>query len=370
MSTISASTTSTTAYKVTADTTGTLVLQTGSSPTTAMTIDGSQNVGIGTSAGTTTVSSGLAINNATAANYPGLEIQTAGVTRMYFNANNAASYIATVGTNPLAFYGNGSERMRIDSSGNVGIGTSSPSYRLDAWTTATSTTVGANTVGAFYSNGNGYDANIRFGDNVNASARIGYTSGSLYFYTNGAERARIDTSGNLLVGTTSASYNTISSGNGYALDVVQTTNNNSGMRLNNAYTTGTINCIAFYTGATYRGAIQFNGTTVSYTSASDYRLKENVQPMTNALATVAALKPVTYTWKENQTAGQGFIAHQLQEYFPEAVSGTKDALDEEGNPHYQGIDTSFLVATLTAAIQEQQALIVQLTQRIETLEAK
>jgi hypothetical protein len=88
--------------------------------------DASGNVGIGTTAGTTTVSSGLAINNATAANYPGLEIQTAGVTRMYFNANNDASFITSVGTNPLAIYTNSAESMRFDSSGNVGIGTSLP----------------------------------------------------------------------------------------------------------------------------------------------------------------------------------------------------------------------------------------------------
>ena len=86
------------------------------------------NVGIGTSNGITTVSSGLAINNATAGNYPGLEIQTAGVTRMYLNANNAESYITSVGTNALVTSTNGSERMRIDSNGNVGIGTSS--YRF------------------------------------------------------------------------------------------------------------------------------------------------------------------------------------------------------------------------------------------------
>jgi hypothetical protein len=88
------------------------------------------NVGIGTSLGTNTVSSGLAINNATVDSYPGLEIQTNGTTRMYFNANNAASYIASVGTSPLAVYTNGSERMRIDSAGNVGIGKTA-SYPLD-----------------------------------------------------------------------------------------------------------------------------------------------------------------------------------------------------------------------------------------------
>jgi hypothetical protein len=89
--------------------------------------DASGNVGIGTTTGITTVSSGLAINNPTATNYPGLEIQTSGVTRMYFNANNAASYISSVGTNPLAIYTNGSERMRIDSSGNLLVGTTSSS---------------------------------------------------------------------------------------------------------------------------------------------------------------------------------------------------------------------------------------------------
>jgi hypothetical protein len=75
-------------------------------------------------------------------------------------------------------------------------------------------------------------------------------------------------------------------------------------------------------------------------------------------------------WRCNGTDGQGFIAHELQEVCPEAVNGEKDAVDAEGNPVYQGIDTSFLVATLTAAIQEQQALITDLTTRLAALEAK
>jgi hypothetical protein len=92
--------------------------------------------------------------------------------------------------------------------------------------------------------------------------------------------------------------------------------------------------------------------------------------MTGALDVVSALKPVTYTWKVDGSEGQGFIAHELQEVVPDCVSGEKDAVDTEGNPQYQGIDTSFLVATLTAAIQEQQTIINDLKARVETLETK
>jgi hypothetical protein len=83
---------------------------------------------------------------------------------------------------------------------------------------------------------------------------------------------------------------------------------------------------------------------------------------------VALLKPVTYKWKVDGSDGQGFIAHELNEVVPDCVSGEKDAVDADGNPVHQGIDTSFLVATLTAAIQEQQALIIALTTRITALE--
>jgi len=79
---------------------------------------------------------------------------------------------------------------------------------------------------------------------------------------------------------------------------------------------------------------------------------------------------VTYKWKADGSDGEGFIAHELQEVCPQAVTGQKDAVDENGKPKYQGIDTSFLVATLTAAIKEQQALIESLTARVAQLEGK
>jgi hypothetical protein len=205
----------------------------------------------------------------------------------------------------------------------------------------------------------------------------------------GTERARIDSSGNLMVGQTST-------GSKFAI-----TQSIADWCINlNAVPSGTQYFTVFRYNGTLIGQITGNNTSTAYTTTSDYRLKENVQPMTSALATVAQLKPVTYTWKEDGSEGQGFIAHELQAVVPDAVVGEKDAtkieqyeispavpatFDEEGNeltpaveavmgerevPAYQGIDTSFLVATLTAAIQEQQAIITTLTERITALENK
>ena len=118
------------------------------------------------------------------------------------------------------------------------------------------------------------------------------------------------------------------------------------------------------------GRIHTTSSATTYATSSDYRLKENVVPMVGALDKVALLKPVTYSWKIDGSDGQGFIAHELQVVLPDAVVGEKDAVDAEGNPQYQGIDTSFLVATLTAAIQEQQTIINDLKARVTALEAK
>jgi hypothetical protein len=103
------------------------------------------------------------------------------------------------------------------------------------------------------------------------------------------------------------------------------------------------------------GSITHNDTITSYNTVSDYRLKKDITPMTSALATVAQLNPVKYKWKSNNSDGQGFIAHELQAVVPDCVVGEKDAVDAEGNPKYQNIDTSFLTATLTAAIKELKA---------------
>ena len=189
-------------------------------------------------------------------------------------------------------------------------------------------------------------------------------SGVLAFTQNATERARITSGGDLLVNRTSTL--------GTAKFVVEadTTTANPMTVSNSRSTAATDYSILFYRNASLVGSVQTSLTATSYVTSSDYRLKENIQPMTGALAKVAALKPVTYKWKATGGEADGFIAHELAEVCPQAVTGDKDAMDSEGRPVYQGIDTSFLVATLTAAIQEQQAIIESLTARITALEAK
>jgi len=226
-------------------------------------------------------------------------------------------------------------------------------------------------------------------------------SGAIKFATGSAtERMRLDNSGNFFIGKTVVNYRTPG---------LQTENNGRSLGLCSNINAVMFFCDrenvygdfhTFYYNGNYVGNIATsNGVTTGYLSASDYRLKENIVPMTGALAKVALLKPVTYTWKADGSDGQGFIAHELAEVVPDCVIGEKDGtreedyevtpaipavLDEEGNevtpaveavmgtrtvPVYQGMDTSFLVATLTAAIQEQQAMINELKAKVAALEA-
>jgi len=299
----------------------------------------------------------------------------------------------------------GSERMRVDSSGNVGIGTSSPAVKLDingitGWGGGT-TGIAGSIVGANASIGNG--GNLRVLSNTTQAIDVGgsislggyttstsssidfveiagrkengtagNTAGYLAFGTrpnagNITERMRLDSSGFTYINCTS-SVASVSSYSNIAFNGVSY----FGISIKTTYAGAGSTFAAFINSAgTQQGSIYANATnTVQFLTSSDYRLKENIAPLTGALVKVSALKPVTYNWKSDGSASQGFIAHELQAVVPECVGGEKDAVDTNGNPKYQGVDTSFLVATLTAAIQEQQALITALTARIEALETK
>lgn len=250
----------------------------------------------------------------------------------------------------------GTERMRITTAGKTIIGSN--------------TTVGAGGDAQLTVNGNslvvtpntaGKDTHVLTTGTADYGtyAIKGDTVTKVYLNTNGDSYFN---GGNLLVGTASALANSgrlqvLGQATTTAMNVQIGTDGYAGINFNNS-------------SASQQGYIQVNTATVLYTSVSDYRLKNTVLPMTGALAKVAQLKPVTYKWNSNDLEGQGFIAHELAEVCPDAVSGEKDAIDADGKPKYQGIDTSFLVATLVSAIQEQQALIESLTTRLTALENK
>jgi hypothetical protein len=169
------------------------------------------------------------------------------------------------------------------------------------------------------------------------------------------ERLRITNGGSVFIGTTTATYPNPGIGlypTGYA------------ELGNNAGTAGT-GFFGFARSNVLIGSITQSGTTgVAYNTSSDYRLKENVEPINGAVERILRLKPSRFNFiADPDRTVDGFIAHEAQAVVPEAIHGTKDEVDDDGNPVYQGIDQSKLVPLLTAALQEAIG-------RIETLEAE
>jgi hypothetical protein len=303
-----------------------------------------------------------------------------------------APLLTSPASTALTIQSAGTTAMTIDTSQNVGIGTVSPSQKLDVNGTilagksgtsagyigllsGTSTNTG---FAAFYSSAGTRQAYIGYIGTPNDALNIETDSGSnkpIRFATNATEAARIDTSGNLLVGM-------ITSAVGQRFSVTSTgtwntflyiPNGNSGIGITNASGTATYAAYTFYnngTSYTLCGNITVSGTSASYNTSSDYRLKENVALMTTGLATVVALKPVIYNWISTQEKGEGFIAHELAEVVPLAVNGEKDAVNEDGSIKPQGVDYSKIVVHLVAAIQELSAKKDALEARLVALEAK
>jgi hypothetical protein len=318
-------------------------------------------------------------------------------------------------SNLMTFRTNGANRMFIDSSGNVGIGTSSPDCKLevDAGTTASvfapAMIITSSTGGA----GGATPIDLRHSTNSSSGFRI-QISGSagsnnailnliensaMIFATNNTQRMRIDNVGRILINTTSHI------GNSPYLNIANTYTN-SGMAIK-SNTANAHHAIEFHNTNGQVGFINTSGTSTVYSTSSDYRLKENVVEMTNATDRLKQLQPKRFNFiADEDTTVDGFLAHEVSNIVPEAISGEKDATktkekvvvdfngniiaenieqadwetgkiaDENGNteypidstweatkvvPVYQGIDQSKLVPLLVKTIQE-------LENRITTLE--
>ena len=129
--------------------------------------------------------------------------------------------------------------------------------------------------------------------------------------------------------------------------------------------------INFYRSGTGVGDISVTTSSTSYNTSSDHRLKENVEDMTGAITRVKNLQPRRFSWivdDEDAANVDGFLAHEAQSVVPEAVTGTHDEVDDDGNPVYQAIDQSKLVPLLTGALQEAIAKIEALETRVQALE--
>jgi hypothetical protein len=246
------------------------------------------------------------------------------------------------------------ERARITAAGELCVGTTA------AATTATLLTLNnpASADCQFYlqntttGTGNNGFRILMSGNNATITNK---ESGYIAFETSDTERARITSGGEFLVGTTTATHSGVTS-----KCILKSANDVLGLVTDS----GNTQAVRFTNGTTAVGSINLTTTTTAYATSSDYRLKENILPMTGALATVQQLNPVTYNWRADGSAGQGFIAHEIQEVCPDAVTGEKDG------EQMQGVDYGKLTPILTAALQEAIAKIETLEARISALEAK
>jgi hypothetical protein len=317
-----------------------------------MRIDSAGNVGIGT----TSPSAKLQVDSSSATYSANIRVRNSNFGN---GVVGAASGILTVATdmNNIAFYTGSNlgvdgtsvptnERMRIDSSGNVGIGTSSPDVALDVVGEAI---IGNGTYGVKLSYSVGDTAGII--DTGNSANKLSFRIGN-------SEKARIESGGSLLMTTARSTargrVDIPDTGGTQSVPLAISRGGDAGTMVNFFSTNSTTTTI---------GSISNSGnTSTSYNTSSDYRLKEDWVAVADASTRVNALKPVNFAWIASGERVDGFLAHELAEVVPEAVTGEKDAVDAKGNPVYQGIDQSKLVPLLTAALQEALA-------RIESLEA-
>ena len=267
--------------------------------------------------------------------------------------------------------------MTLDASGNLLVGaTSANSFRFKAVGTGGNLSGNAYFVGLFGDGsasgkgvGLGYDnssqTGIVYGETASAASNLAFWtySGSAW-----GERARITSGGNVEIGTSGDAarlrvLSTASQSNGFY--VTHPTALQDVISCENSATSGDNIFISFYTDTQLkRGDITYNraGGLVAYNTTSDYRAKDIIGPIQNVGATIDALKVYEGKMKGATQSRPMLVAHEAQEHAPYAVTGEKDAVNEDGTPNYQRMDVSSLVPLLLAEIQSLRARVAQLEQ--------
>lgn len=326
----------------------------------------------------------------------------------YISTDYASKYTQSLGVHSWSTAPSGTaggtitftQAMTLNASGFLGIGVTNPTWGVDISNSTGAgfrykSTSGSGTI-AIDSTGTGAGGSgISCRKNGTAYALFGVsgwingdTTTDAQIFADGSSGIRfcvagsvtpsatIDSSGNLLVGTTTSLYSarfTASSSNTCA-GLITTTSAEYCLSAVNTASSGNNNLILFQTDSTptTRGSITYNrsGGLVVYNTTSDYRAKTVNGLVQNALSKIALLKPSTGRMNGATEDIDFFVAHELQEVVPFAVIGEKDAVNEDNTPKYQMVDKSALIPLLTAAIQEQQAIIESLLARLTALENK
>jgi hypothetical protein len=345
-----------------------------------MRIDSSGNVGIGTSSPSATLH--VASSSAKIAEFERIGNQVFDLTisdigegagQLWFNAQTNDTGFnfrpkSSGGTNTNALY--------IAPDGDIGIGTSSPT---DSYNYGKTLDIHGSTGAVTYLRDSDATSNFGFlaydGGTTNRCVIGGGGAAYLRFISAGAECGRFDNEGNFLIGKTTHNVNN-TQGVDITTEGAVVATNDGGVSFLANRTGSDGQTFLFRRQNVTVGSISVTGSATTYATSSDYRLKENVDYDFTALDRVAQLKPARFNFIATPTVTvDGFVAHEVQDIVPEAIIGEKDAVDDEGNPEYQGIDQSKLVPLLTKAIQElsdkvdnQQTIIDDLKTRIETLE--
>ena len=293
---------------------------------------------------------------------------TSSYIQSYDRTNGAWKDVRIYG-NTLYFGSQGTNNLTIASTGAATFNAGTQNVAMQVTSNNSNGTI----LGLVNTNGGPYSWGLNAYSNGTLFFQYGTLgAGSNPFYVTSAGAATFSSS------VTATKFN-IGADEGYALNVnggnaygafikVTTTAVNIPLVISSTATTGDNNLISFDTDAgVNRGTIKYNRAAglVAYNTTSDYRLKSEILDF-NALEIINNLKPKEFRIRNAESKAIGFIAHELQEYLPQAVSGEKDAIDEKGNPIYQGVDYSQLTALLTKAIQELKAEIEELRQIVAT----